>query len=510
VTDSLLAVLIVLPIVASVVPLVASLRYDEVGWYVAFVAVVAETVVAALVARSFLIQGTLRHELGGVSMPYGIELVLDGFSLPVVVLVAVVALGVLAYTYSAGPRNNAFYSAYLLLTGGLMGVAVTGDVFNMYVFLEITGLTAYTLVASKGDGKSAYAALKYMLIGTVGASLYLIGVGYAFVATGTLNMADLSVRLAEAGYGNTLVLASFGFVVAGLGVKTALFPLHTWQPDAYAAAPYGVTGYIAALVSTVSAYALGRVVLTVYTTDFLTANPFASSALVYLGAVSIVAGSVLAVTQTDVRRLLAYSSVSQFGLIVAAFGIANPSAVFGGLVHLVGHAVMKGALFLGAGALAYRLGVERLRDYEGVSREAPYASAGFAVLLLSLVGVPPAVGFIGKWYIAVGAVRAGEYVVAAVIFGSTLLTLAYAARLVDRMYFGVLGTGETGETETETEVGTPPPTAAAADGGDTETPTQRVTRGMVAVIVVAAVVAVGLGLAASWLEPFLRLEEVIG
>jgi len=490
-TDHLLAVLVILPIVASVVPLVASLWYDEVGWYVAAVALVAEFVVAVAVARSFVLNGTLRHELSGVSFRYGIELVVDGFSIPVVLLVTTVALGVLAYTKSAGPRSNAFYSAYLLLTAGLVGVSVTGDVFNMYVFLEITGLTAYTLVASKGDGSSAYAALKYMLVGTVGASLYLIGVGYAFVATGTLNMARLSTRLAEVGYGNTLVLASFGFVVAGLGVKTALFPLHTWQPDAYSTAPYGVAGYIAALVSTVSAYALGRVVLTVYTPGFLAANPVVSSALVYIGAASVVAGSVLAVAQTDVRRLLAYSSVSQFGLIVAAFGVANQTAVFGGLVNLVGHGVIKGALFLGAGLLAYRLGVERLDAFEGVGSDAPYASAGFAVLLLALVGVPPAVGFIGKWYIAVGAVQGGEYVFAAVVLASTLLTLAYAARLVDRMYFGRREEA-TGET--------------VADGGET----QRVTRGMVAVVVVAALVAVALGLVASSVEPFLRLGEVVG
>jgi len=492
-SESLLAVLVVLPIVASVFPLVASLRYEKVGWYIATVALLVEFFLVVTVVRSFLLEGTLRHELSGVSFHYGIELVLDGFSLPVVVLVSTVALGVLAYTKSAGPRSNAFYSAYLLLTSGLLGVSVTGDVFNMYVFLEITGLTAYTLVASKGDGKSAYAALKYMLVGTVGASLYLIGVGYAFVATGTLNMVDLSVRLGEVGYGNTLVLTSFGFILAGLGVKTALFPIHTWQPDAYSASPYGVTGYIAALVSTVSAYALGRIVLTVYTADFLTNSPIASSALVYFGAMSVVAGSVLAVTQTDVCRLLAYSSVSQFGLIVAAFGVANPTAIFGGLIHLVGHAVIKGALFLGAGVFAYRLGVERLDGIEGVGTELPYASAGFAVLILALVGVPPAVGFIGKWYIAVGAVQGGEYLFAAVVLGSTLLTLAYGARIVDRIYFG-------------TREGVKEPTATVPDGGDTPT----VTRGMVAVVVVAALVAVSLGLVASSVEPLLNLEEVIG
>ena len=484
-TDALLGALIAVPVLASVVPLVASFWKEDVGWWIALVALAANAVLVASLLRSFVADGRLSHDVGGVAVPYGIELALDGFSAPVLVVVVVVSLGTLGYTRTAGPRSNAFYSGYLLLTAGLVGVTVTADVFNMYVFLEITGLAAYALIASGGDGRSAYAALKYLLIGTVGASLYLIGVAYAFVATGTLNMADLSARLADVGYGNTVVLASFGFIVAGLAVKVALFPLHTWQPDAYSAAPYGVAGYVSALVSTVAAYALGRVVLTVYTPEFLAANTVVSSALVYFGALSIVAGSVLAVYQTDVRRLLAYSSVSQFGLVVAAFGIGNPTSVFGGVVHLFGHAFMKGALFLAAGIVAYRLGVTRLDEYAGVARRVPYAGAAFAVLALSLVGVPPAVGFVGKWYVAVGAVRAGETGVAVVIFASTLLTLMYVARIVDRMYYGEYD--------------------AATDGGRT-----RVTRGMVALVVVAAVLVVALGPAASAAQETLALGEVLG
>jgi multicomponent Na+:H+ antiporter subunit D len=487
-SDGLLGVLVVVPVLASVLPLVASFWREKIGWWFALLALTVNGVVAAEIVRSFVAEGRLSHEVGGVSVPYGIELAVDGMSAPVLVVVSVVALGTLVYTRKAGPRSNSFYSGYLLLTAGLLGVTVTADVFNLYVFIEITGLAAYAMIASGGDGRSAYAALKYLMAGTVGASLYLIGVAYAFVATGTLNMADMSMRFAEIGYGDTLVLASFAFVVAGLGVKVALFPLHTWQPDAYSAAPYGVTGYVSALVSTVAAYALGRVTLTVYTPEFLASNPVVSSALVYFGALSIVAGSVLAVVQTDVRRMLAYSSVSQFGLIVAAFGIGNATSVFGGVVHLFGHAVMKGALFLSAGILAYRFGATKIDEYEGIASKAPYTGAAFAVLALSLVGVPPAVGFVGKWYVAVGAVRGGETVVAAVIFGSTLLTLAYIARLVDRMYFGG---GE----------------AAVADGG---IPSVRVTKGMIVLVVVAAVSVVALGPGASAAQDVLRIGEVLG
>jgi len=491
VTDALLGVVIALPVLASVVPLVASFWREKVGWHVALVALSANAVVVATVVRSFVADGRLSHEVGGVDVPYGIELALDGLSAPVLVVVAVVSLCTLVYTRNAGPRSNSFYSGYLLLTAGLVGVTVTADVFNLYVFIEIMGLTAYALIASGGDGRSAYAALKYLLLGTVGASFYLIGVAYAFVATGTLNMADLSVRLADVGYGDTVVLASFVFIVAGLAVKVALFPFHTWQPDAYSAAPYGVAGYVSALVSTASAYALGRLVLTVYTPDFLASNAVVSTALVYIGALSIVAGSVLAVFQTDVRRLLAYSSVSQFGLIVAAFGVANEASVFGGVVHLFGHALMKGGLFLAAGIVAYRLGVTRLDEYAGAARRVPYAGAAFAVLALSLVGVPPTVGFVGKWYVALGAVRAGETVVAVAIFASTLLTLMYVARALDRMYYGNLRADDA---------------SVAADGAGG----RRVTRGMVALVALAAVAVVALGPAASAAQETLGVAEVLG
>jgi len=374
----------------------------------------------------------------------------------------------------------------------LLGVTLTGDLFNLYVFLEITGLAAYALIATKGDGKSAYAALKYMLVGTVGASLYLIGVAYAFIATGTLNMEDLSVRLAEVGHTDTLVVASFGFIVAGLAVKSALYPVHSWQPDAYAAAPYGVAGYVSALVSTVSAYVIGRVVLSVFTVDFLDANVAVADALVYFGALSIVAGSVLAVTQKDVRRMLAYSSVSQFGLIVAAFGIANTAAVFGAVIQLVGHAVMKGALFLGAGILAYKVGEDRLRLRrrsvppslrQRRIRDARARSRRRATrrrLHRQVV----------RW---TRRCTGGFWLVAAVIFVSTLLTLAYVLRLVDRMYFGRRDAPE----------GTSTP---LADGGGSA---KRVTTGMVVLVGVAAVVSVALGPAASWIETLLRLEEVM-
>ncbi|WP_297887840.1 monovalent cation/H+ antiporter subunit D family protein [uncultured Halorubrum sp.] len=472
--DHLIVMLVVLPIIGAAVPPLASLRFDRVGWAVATATALGHAALAGALAWTVWTDGIVRYEVGGFAAPYGIELVADGLTILLVVLIGAVSLGVLAYARHAGPHANSFYSQFLLLVAGLSGMTVTGDVFNLYVFLEITGLAAYGLVASGRGARSAVAALKYLIIGTIGASLYLLGVGYALAATGTLNMADLSEKLAATGYDSTLVLTAFGLIVAGLLVKVALFPIHTWQPDAYADSPDSVSAFISALVSTVSAYALARVLFSVFTVDFLEAVPIARQALVAVACVSIVAGSALAVAQSDVQRMLAYSSVSQFGLVIAGFAIATPLAVVGATVHLVGHAVMKGGLFAATGIIERKTGATTVGGYAGIAGRAPAAAGAFTVLALAMVGVPPAVGFMGKWYIVLGAVNAGTWPVVAVLLASTLLTLAYFARLAERLYFAEA---------------TIAPESVAADGGE------RVSTAMIVTVVVAAALAVGLAAA---------------
>jgi multicomponent Na+:H+ antiporter subunit D len=483
------ALVVALPILASVVALLGGLVRSETGWAVALVATVVQVYLAVALALQAFGGSPVRYVVGGFVRPYGIELVVDGLSASMVVLVAVVALGVLGYARGAGPRSNPFYAVYLLLVAGLSGMSVTGDLFNLFVFLEITGLAAYALVASDARGASAMAAYKYLLLGTVGASLFLLGVGYAYVATGTLNMADLATKLEVAGYTNPLVQAAFALLVVGLLIKVAVFPVHTWLPAAYADTADSVSGLISAVVSTVAAYALLRVVFTVFTVDFLAANPFGRDLLMVAGGVSIVAGSLLAVSQAEIKRMLAYSSVSQFGLVVGAVAVANGTALTGAAIHLVGHAVMKGGLFLGVGLIATGTGARTVTEYDGLADRVPTSAGAFGVLALALVGVPPAVGFVGKWYIAVGAVEDQAWLLAAVILASTLLTLAYFARLIERMYFRE-PVGRADPDASGAGAGTAP--AVRADG--TGTPT--VSLGMRLTVLGAAVLVVLLGAAA--------------
>ncbi|SFS96000.1 proton-conducting transporter transmembrane domain-containing protein [Halostagnicola kamekurae] len=506
-SSALPVLLIVVPIIAAVVPIALGLRYDRTGWSVAAVTTTGLFAMSVSLAATVFVDGaSVTHELGDFPPEYGIELVADPLSTLVVLLVTLIAAGVLAITRLGGPRGNVFYTGYLLLTGGLLGLALTGDVFNMFVFLEIVGLGTYALISS-GDGpESAVAALKYLILGTIGASFYLIGVAFLFMATGTLNMAELADVLQNGTLDQqqlSLVRTAFAFIFVGFSIKVAQWPLHTWQPDAYQHAPDGVTPLIAALVSTVAAYALGRILFDVFGPEFLIQTPYASEIIVTVGSVSVVAGSALAAIQTDVKRMFAYSSVSQFGLVVAAYGVVTETAFTGAVIHLIGHGILKAGLFGAACVVSLGYGARTVDEYAGLARERPVSAAGVGVLLAALVGIPPSAGFVGKWYIALGAVQAEAWPVAAVILLSTMFTLAYAARVLEKMYFTPPAEtahgsdGSAGTSQVATDGGTGDQMTDSPDG---------VSFGMIAFVVVLAVLAVAFGFAGGalfdLLEPF--------
>ncbi|WP_247728468.1 proton-conducting transporter membrane subunit [Halovivax limisalsi] len=502
-----------LPILLVVVPLVAAAGilaigrlFGATGIGLSLLATAVQAAMALYLAGRTLLGGDgVRTTIAGFPAEEGgIELFVDGVSALVVLLIAAVGVAVLVASVDER-RSDSFYSLYVLLLAGLSGLAVTNDVFNMYVFLEISGLAAYALIASDGTGSSALAALKYLIVGTVGASLYLIGVGYAYVATGYLNMVQLAETLPEVGefgYADPQVQAAFGLIAAGFAIKIALFPVHTWQPDAYTEAPDRMTALIAALVSTTAAYALARVALDVFTPAFFAANPIVHDLVLAVAAASVIAGSVLAVLQSEVKRMFAYSSVSQFGLVVVGIFLLNDTALVGAIVHLVGHAIVKAGLFLGVAGFAAAYGLRTVDDYAGLARRAPWASAAVAVLALALVGIPPTVGFVGKLFVAIGAVEQDAWVLVAVIVASTVLTLGYVLRLLERMYFTDPAPAS-GESTAGADV--------AADGGaSTDRQSQsggsdgRIARPLLAVVIVAALASIGLGLLGAWFDAVLE------
>lgn len=433
-TAHLPVLIVVLPLAAAVVVPLVSLASAPAAFAVACLTLVAAAVASCAALSHVLAHGALRYELGGWAPPWGIEYVVDPLSGGVAALITLIAVCVVVY---AGPQANGgaarggmFHSLYLLLVAGLLGIVLTGDLFNLYVFLEISSLAAYALLASGGI-RGTVATFRYLIVGTIAATLYLLGTGYLYALTGTLNMADMALRLTAVmdarAYGAAVVL-----VVIGLAIKAALFPLHGWLPDAYTYAPAAVTGFIAAVMAKVSAYALFRVLY------FVTpAEGAAAQVLMLLGWVSVVAvlaGSILAMAQQDIRRMLAYSSVGQMGYIVLGLALGTPAALVGALLHLFGHAVMKGCLFLVVGGIRWRTGICKISDYAGMGRRMPLTMAAFVVAALAMIGLPPTLGFFSKWYLLSGAVEAGAWLFVAALVLSSLLGVVYFFRVFECAY----------------------------------------------------------------------------
>ena len=441
-TAHLPVLIVVLPLAASVIVPLVSLASAPAAFAAACLTLVAAAVASCAALSHVLAHGTLRYELGGWAPPWGIEYVLDPLSGGVAALITLVAVCVVVY---AGPqdkggpaRGGMFHGLYLLLVAGLLGIVLTGDLFNLYVFLEISSLAAYALLASGGI-RGTVATFRYLIVGTIAATLYLLGTGYLYALTGTLNMADMALRLTAVmdtrAYGAAVVL-----VVVGLAIKAALFPLHGWLPDAYTYAPAAVTGFIAAVMAKVSAYALFRVLYFVTPADGASAQ-----VLMLLGWVSVVAvlaGSVLAMAQHDIRRMLAYSSVGQMGYIVLGMALGTPAALIGALLHLFSHAVMKGCLFLVVGGIRWRTGIYRISDYAGMGRRMPLTMAAFVVAALAMIGLPPTLGFFSKWYLLSGAVEAGAWAFVVALVLSSLLGVVYFFRVFEAAYLKAPAAGQ--------------------------------------------------------------------
>nr|QNO52326.1 NAD(P)H-quinone oxidoreductase subunit 2, chloroplastic [Methanosarcinales archaeon ANME-1 ERB6] len=394
----------------------------------------------------------IHYWLGGWAPPWGIEYVVDAFNAYVLVIVLFICLLTVIYAKRSIekelPRKIvSFYVIFQLLVTGLCGITVTGDVFNLYVFLEIASLAAYALIAAAG-GRSLKASYNYVIMGSIGACFYLLGAGFLYSVTGSLNMADLSYLLPPL-YGNKVVQAAFVFFVVGISIKMALFPLHVWQPDAYTYAPSAVSVIIAAAMSKVSIYAFIRIFFSVFTTEFIHIYVPITDVLSWIAAIAIIVGSVIAIMQSNLKRMLAYSSVSQIGYIVLGVALFSTQwGLYGALIHILNHAITKGCLFMVAGAIIYRTGVRSIKDFEGLGKKMPYTCAAFTLAALSMIGVPPTVGFITKLCLVLASLEAVEYVYVAVILASTLLNLVYFWRVIDCMYF----VRKEGEEEGEKEI----------------------------------------------------------
>lgn len=434
-----------LPALAVVTPLMAApacvlLHEPRRVWWLAFLVSVAASGFALALLFQVMGGGHISYAMGGWAAPWGIEYRVDALNALLLVLVSGVSLVTLVFARDSVERElpddriYLFYTAWLLCMTGLLGIAITGDAFNVFVFLEISSLATYTLVSFGAERRALSAAFRYLVMGTIGGTFILIGIGLLYGVTGTLNMADLAVRL-EPLRDAMPVRAAFCFIIIGAGLKVAMFPLHAWLPAAYASAPSAATAFIAATSTKVAVYVMLRFTFTIFGVEFSFDTLALSKVLMVLAVLGVFVASMVAILQQDLKRMLAWSSIAQVGYMLVGIAAANLDGVTAAVVHLFNHALMKGALFMALGCVAYRVGGASMGSVAGLARRMPWTFGAFAIAGLSLIGVPFTAGFVSKWYLLSGVLANGWWPLALLLVVTSLMAVIYVGKVLEAAWF---------------------------------------------------------------------------
>jgi multicomponent Na+:H+ antiporter subunit D len=434
------ALQVVLPLLGAV--LTAFLRRGVVAWAIAAGITWLMPLVAGGLLWRVLTEGPVSYHLGGWPPPWGIEYRVDVLSAFVLLLVSGVGAAMMPFARRSvayeidGDKQAWFYTMYLLCLAGLLGITITGDAFNAFVFLEVSSLSTYVLIAMGKDRRALLAAYQYLIMGTIGATFYVIGVGLLYLVTGSLNIADIATRLGPATAEQFRpAMAGLAFLTVGISLKLALFPLHMWLPNAYAFAPSFTTAFLAATATKVAVYLFLRFLFSVFGVSVAGSALQITDLLLVLSLAAMFIASIQAIYEENVKRMFAYSSVAQIGYITFGISLANKAGLTGGIVHLFNHAVMKGAVFLALGAIVYRVGGVKLADFAGIGRKMPLTTAAFVIAGLGIVGTPGTAGFVSKWYLAVGALDRDLWPLVFLIVASSLISVIYLGRVVEVAYF---------------------------------------------------------------------------
>lgn len=435
------------PILMITVPLLGAVLLPFLGYvrerwvpYAALLPLGVSTLLGFLLIGKIPAESYLSYHLGGWEPPFGIEIRLDyvGLFLMLVVcgitLMALIHSRLYIFKEVSGGRRTAYYVLYLLMSGAMLGFTATGDIFNLFVFMEILALSSYALVAVTGNRNAVRAAFKYILMGAPSSIMVLLAIGFLYSVTGSLNMADLSARIAESGYTEVLIVSYILFVV-GFGVKAALFPLHMWLPDAHSIAPSPISALLSGLLVEVCAFALVRITFSVFTCGATDLVGGTADAVGVAAAAAVLYGGIMAILQKDLKMMIAYSTISHIGYIFLGITAFTAEGLTGAMYHMLDHGLAKACLFLCAGNFIYVKGYRKIEDLKGAWRQMPWTCFAFALASISVIGIPPTAGFISKWYLILGNIEGGKWLYAAVLLAGSILAAIYCLRIIYYMFF---------------------------------------------------------------------------
>lgn len=440
-------ILFLIPFLTAICMPLAGLKNRDWCRPMALMAAFAMSVTSVVNLWVVLHHGETRYAFGGWPIsttlpdpPLGIEWVNDPLASVTLVVLSFLAWACLIYggplvPQSVGRRVVPYYTLNLMLISGLAGILLAGDIFNVFVFLEIAALSAYALVGVPG-GKALVAAFRYLILGTLGASFYLLGVVFLYAATGTLNMEDLARQVAERPELMTskAIIGGSTFMFIGLGIKMALFPLHGWLPGAYTRAPDAVSPMLAALMTKVALFAWVRIMFWVLGASGEMGQVHLLTLLGILGAVATVVGALLALSQQEVKRMFAYGGISHVGLILIGVSQGNQTGFAGSIYYLINDAVMQAGLFFIAGTAVFQHRARTVDELGSLRSGSPWIIGALIVLAMSMIGIPPTGGFFGKWHILLGALQGRDYLAVGAVVVATLLTMAYFQKIFVRIF----------------------------------------------------------------------------
>jgi multicomponent Na+:H+ antiporter subunit D len=445
--DDAPALVVVLPLIVSAI--IAFMPSSRWPWIISMITLVVHLFISFELLSMVQTSGVILYEFGNWQPPWGIAFKIDGINIGLQIIFSSFVLITTFYSRKIflseihPDDSGKAYSLWLLAVGSLNGIILTNDIFNLFVFLEISALSSISLIAL-GAGmnrKALLAAFNYLIIGAIGATFYVIGVGFAYSMTGTLNMSDLVIQLSQYSTGQLAIFAGMSFMLIGLMVKSAVFPLHLWLPPAYSYAPSAVSTLFAALATKAILYFFVRLIYEVFTFYDHYLIVFLDYVLMPLSVSAIFVGTIIAIYQDDIKKLLAYSSIAQIGYITLAFSMNDQSGITAGFIHIFNHALIKGGLFMAIGYFAFS-SQDRvtLSSINGYGQKYPITSFALLICGVSLIGIPLTNGFVSKLYLFQALYYNHMFITIALVAISSALAVIYFWKIVESLWFSSIKT----------------------------------------------------------------------